>query len=187
MKKISILGLMLILSACTVYKLVPAGNVEVGDAYVISVDSSWSKSEFGHMQTYTKDGPALGAINVSTGVNEKEHLFSGQHASEPPPYKKDLSLIELQQFIHDSFVAIGAERIEFTEIRPEGFGKWHGIRAEFDYYTKSGLHKRGIINGAQHDGKFYYIMYHAPALHFFDKYKPDVEKIFQSVRTETDA
>ena len=176
----------LILNACTAYSLVEPGKIDVGGAYYVTVDSAWSRSQHGHIHSLTKDGFAIQAIQLSTGVKEKEHFFTAPTQLEQPPYKKDLSLIELQQFIHDSFVASGAEKISFSEIRPESFGGAQGIRAEFDFYTKSGLHKRAIIAGAQNDGKFYFILYHAPNLYFFDKNKQDAEDIIRSVTFKKD-
>lgn len=83
----------------------------------------------------------------------------------------------------DSFVAIGAERLTVKEIYPEPFGNWQGIRAEFDYYTTDGLKKRALLVGAQQNDKFYYILYEAPAMHFFDKRKKEVDEIIRSVKT----
>ena len=183
MKNISVICLLLMLSACTAFKLAPAGKVSIGDAYTIDLSEPWSLSEFGHLRTYTKDGPVLGAIHVSAGVKEDEHLLTGPEGEKQPPYKKDLSLIELQQFITDSFVAIGAERLTVTEIYPEPFGDWQGVRAEFDFYTKDGLKKRGLLVGAQHNDKFYYVLYEAPAMYFFDKRKSEVDAIIRSIKT----
>ncbi|MEX0694256.1 MAG: hypothetical protein WD075_07430 [Rhodospirillales bacterium] len=181
MKKIFVLSILYALNACTVYSLVEPGKVEVGDAYVITVNSSWSKSSHGHTYTFTKDGPALQSLTITTGIKEKDFMVSGSTDAPLPPYKKDLSLIEIQQFINDSMVALGAEKMEFTEIRPEPFGAWQGIRAEYNYFTKSGLQIRGLIVAAQNNDKFYYIMYNAPALHFFEKNRKDAEDIIQSV------
>ncbi len=171
------------LSACTAFKLAPVGKVNIGDAYSINLNDPWSLAEFGHLRTYTKDGPVLGAVHVSAGVKDDERLLTGPGEEKQPPYKKNLSLIELQQFITDSFVAIGAERLTVTEIYPEPFGNWQGIRAEFDYYTTDGLKKRALLVGAQQNDKFYYILYEAPAMHFFDKRKKEVDEIIRSVKT----
>lgn len=181
MKKLSALCLLVILGGCTIYQLAPAGKVDIGDTYSITLNDDWSQSEFKHMRTYTKDGPLLGAVSVTSGVNEDEHLLVGVGEDKQPPYEKNLSLIELQQFITDSFVATGAEKLTVSEIRPESFGSWQGIRAEFDFFTKEGLHKKALIVGAQQNDKLYYILYTAPALHFFDKNKPEVEGIIRSI------
>ncbi len=186
MKKL-VVSLALILNACTAYSLVEPGKIDVGGAYFVTVDTAWSRSQNGHLYSLTKDGYAIQALQMSTGVKQDEHFFTALTQQEQPPYKKDLSLIELQQFIHDSFVASGAEQISFSEIRPEPFGGWQGIRAEFDFYTKSGLHKRAIVAGAQNDGKFYFILYHAPALYFFDKNKQDAEDIIRSVNVKKES
>jgi len=186
-KKLAVFCLLLMLSGCTVYKLAPSGQIPVGDAYSINLSSSWSVYEFGHLRTYTRDGPVLGAVRASTGIKENEHLLAGQGEEKQPPYKKNLTLIELQQFITDSFIAIGAEKLTVTEIRPEQFGAWQGIRAEFDFYSKAGLKRRGLIVGAQQNDKFYYILYEAPAMHFFDKNKSEVEEIIRSVKIKPEA
>lgn len=183
MKKISVLFIVLLLNGCISFALVEPGKIDVGGNYTVSTSTTWSKYEVQQIKVLTVDGPGLQSVNISDGISEGEYLFGGNGTDGQPPYKENLALPEIQDFLLDSLIAVGSEKVTFTEVRPDQFGDWPGLRMEFSFYSKGGLEKRGIMVAAQNSGKLYSITYLAPALHFYDKSKEDVEEIIRSIST----
>ncbi len=181
MKKLSLLFVVLLLNGCITFALVEPGKIDAGGNYNVTTSTTWSKVEAEHNQILTVDGLGLQSVYISNGISEGDRLFGGSTAEAQPPYKPDMALPEIQDFILNSLVAAGMEKVEFTEIKLENFGDWPGLRMEFSMYTKNGLQKRGIIVAAQNSGKLFSIAYLAPTLHFYDKSKDDVEEIIRSI------
>lgn len=183
MKKLSLLFAVLLLNGCISFALVEPGKIDAGGNYSVTTSTSWSKIDAQHNQVLTVDGLALQSVYISNGISEGDRLFGGTTAEAQPPYKPNMSLPEIQDFVLNSLIAGGLEKVEFTEIRPENFGDWPGLRMEFSMYTKNGLKRRGLIVAAQNNDKLFSISYLAPALHFYDKSKDDVEEIIRSIST----
>lgn len=183
MKKLSLLFAVLLLNGCITLALVEPGKIDAGGNYNVTTSTSWSKLDQKHNQILTIDGLGLQSVYISNGIAEGERLFGGANEEAQPPYKTGMSLPEIQDFLLNSLVASDLEKVEFTEIRPENFGDWPGLRLEFTMYNKTGLQFRGIFVAAQNSDKLYSITYFAPALHFYDKSKEDVEEIIRSIST----
>ncbi len=171
-----------LLTGCTTYVLLEPGRVSVDDAYMFDVSQKWSKTAFQHHQILTLDGPALQTVHITTGIKDEQTLLYGLSEEPQPPYDKKMSLLEMQDFIRDSFIAIGAERFEITAFTPQDFATWPGFRITFSYLTKNGLDVRGVMVGAQRNEKLYTVSYSAPALHYFNKNVADFESIVRSIR-----
>jgi len=182
-KKLSLFFVVLFLNGCISFALVEPGKIDVGGNYSVSTSTTWSKYEVQQIQVLTVDGPGLQSVNISDGLSEGDFLFGGDGTDDQPPYKKGLTLPEIQEYLLNSLIAVGSEKVTFTEVRPDQFGDWPGLRLEFSYYTEGGLAKRGIMIAAQNSGKLYSIIYLAPSLHFYEKNKEDVEEIIRSIST----
>lgn len=183
MKKLSLILVALLLNGCITLALVEPGKIDAGGNYNVTTSTSWSKLDVKHNQILTVDGLGLQSVYISNGISEGERLFGGSTEESQPPYKADMSLPEIQEFVLNSLVTSNLEKVEFTEVRPENFGDWPGLRLEFSMYNKNGLRYLGLFVAAQNSDKLYSITYFAPELHFYDKSKDDVEEIIRSIST----
>ena len=183
MRHLTAIALLLTITGCVSYALVEPGSFKVGDAYQIQLDQKWSKIATSPYQTLmTLDGLSLQFVEISEGTEKEKSLLGIKGDKLQPPYDPAMSLLEIQNFIRDSFVAIGAERFETTSIIPDSFGEWPGFRIEFEYFTKNGLMMRGLMVGAQKDEKLYSITYVAASFYYFDKNIGDVERMIGSIK-----
>ncbi len=182
MRFASFLFVLAFLSGCTSFVLLEPGRVSVDDVYTFDVSQKWSKASQQHHHILTLDGPALQTVHITTGVKDKQTLLYDLSEEPQPPYDKKMSLLEMQDFIRDSFIAIGAERFEITSFTPKDFAAWPGFSVSFSYLTTNGLEVRGMMVGAQHNEKLYTVTYRAPALHYYDKNLADFEAIVRSIQ-----
>lgn len=170
------------LSSCTAYQLVKSGKHSVGGLYTFETDHDWSKHVYGPYITLTLDGPTLQFVHFTDGIKDKEFLFQELPGKKLPPYKKSMTVLELRDFIRDSFISIGAEQFELQSFEPYDFVKTPGFKASFTFLTEEGLAKRGEIVGTQKDDKLYTISYVAASLHYYGKTRGIYDAILQSVK-----
>lgn len=181
MRKFGLLLSLLVLSGCAFYSLVPAGKVTVDDTYTFTTQQDWNtNTQFGQVNL-TLDGQGIQQIIATDGIENEKKAFA-LPGRTLPTYKSSMSPLEVKDFVRDTVAGMGAEQIEETEFRPADFGPWPGFRTEYRYFSKNGLVRRMIVTGTQHNDKLYLIIFAAPELHFFEKHKPEVEYILNSIQ-----
>ncbi|NQV85244.1 MAG: hypothetical protein HQ494_15640 [Rhodospirillales bacterium] len=142
----------------------------------------WSKIKEGHTEIWTVDGPALQKITFINGLDDGDTLFTVQTQGKPPKYKKNMSFLEIIEFIETSATASGVVGMNSRNFRPYKFGTLDGFRTEFSFTLEDGLLREGFGVGAKKDEKLYLIFYSGAKLHYFPKHKDDVETILRSIK-----
>lgn len=170
-----------LLAACTQYSLVERGRVEIGETYSVESQIAWSKRSAGKRQIWTVDGPALQALWFYTGIKEGEPLLADRRGEDVPVFRANMKANDVAQLVADSLSRGGAAYVETSGLRPAAFGSRPGYRFEITYLTKSGLRMRGFALGAVIDGKLYLVLYYGAGIHYFDEYRDEVERIFESI------
>lgn len=182
MKKFYILVLAVLLSSCTAITLQKSGNISVDGKYIFETSVDWNQSTIGAIHSLTLDGFALQSLQISAGIKGDQKLLPELGESPQPKFEKTLTLLNMQDFVRDSFIAVGAERFVYESFSPANFGTWPGFRASYSFFTKDGLKKRGLIVGAIHDEALYTVNYIAAAVYYYDRTLPEVEKIIGSIK-----
>ena len=188
MKNVFVILFVAILSGCTVYTLVEPGPVEVDGTYTVSTTQKWSKASIAQTGTLlTQDGPILQRIILTDEISDGEALFKsdfyfiGQLSAPAPEYRKEMTAIELRDFLKDSVSALPYTSVEELSFKPDTFGPWPAVRGEYAMTLENGLQFRALIVGTQQDDKFHAIIYTAPRLHYFDKSLDEVERMIRSI------
>lgn len=194
MRKLHLLLLsatVLALSACASGPtLAPKGAFQSGQASVV-LDRDWSdtstvfNSRTPKVKLLTIDGVGLNRLYVSDGLDPSEPLMIGPNGDtkdKPAPRgSKNMSLTEQVEFVTQSVAEQGYLKVEYQKPKPVTIGTAKGVRFEMTMRTTDGLDMRGLGQAVTHKGKSYYIVYLAPAEHFYETYLPNALAAMDSV------
>lgn len=177
----------LTLSACANYQAIEPARHEIGDAYSVAPDRTWSRARQADHALWTVDGPALNALHMWADVADgtalaKPPAGSGESA-DLPVYKDGMRAGDIADLVAASLTLQGGAA-EVRNLRPARFGALDGFRFAVDYETGDGLAKRAIAKGAVTDtGRLHMIVYAAAAEHYFGAHRASAEAVFASVRS----
>jgi hypothetical protein len=174
---------------CVSYALVKPERLTVQGAYSVEPQIAWTrvfKPQYGIAanEVWTVDGPALESILFTPGLEDGDALFvagSPEALAEYPVYRSYMSETEIMEFVAESMTRTGAEQMEERNLRPVAFGSERGFRFDFSYLSQNGLEYAGVANAAILDGRLYVILYRGTALHYYEKYLPQVERMLDSI------
>lgn len=180
-----------LLAGCSSVTLAPKGTLAAGSAQ-LTLSRDWSDISklYGHrapkVKILTLDGPGLNRLLVSEGLTEKDPLLvnpsRGDNKNAPAPRgKANMSFQEHIEFVSNSLSVIDLQQIATASPRPADI---QGIRAvRFDITAKSpeGLDLKGVAQAVSKNGLNYYVVYIAPAEHYYDAALSDVQATMDSV------
>ncbi len=176
---------LVLLSGCVAWSKLPASEKKLASGYYVTPQIEWSARRTGATELWTVHGPGLEAVQIAKG------LADGKPLQKPASYKEKMPLFhggmvasEVAELVVETFSRVGAGNVELLGVRPEPFGGKPGFRFDLRLSSPSGLSLSGLGAGAIVGGKLYLIVFTAPQQHYFDTYKPTVEKIIASVRFE---
>lgn len=175
------LSFLVFVAACGQYTLVKPGKVKVGDLAVQS-SMAWSQLSSGNAYIWTVDGQFLHEIYFVTDLEDNEPLLVGRGEDNQPKFKSGMTSIEIADLFKNSLASKSVRDFEIKNLRPATFAATEGFRFEFDYRTSSGVEKTGMAIGAVRNKKLNLIFYHGTRLHYFDRYKEEVEAIIASAQ-----
>lgn len=174
----------LLLSACSHYTLLEPHRYQVTEFYSVEPQISWSRAKQGTVELWTVDGPLLQAVRLISDIKEGDVLFPvfGQD-KKLPQFRAGMTATEIQELVVDSMAASGAANISTSNLRPFQFGTLPGFRFELQFLSADGLEFDGTAAGTTSEGRLFLILYTGTRSHYFDKHKPDVERMLQSIQT----
>lgn len=176
-----------VLSGCVSYSLVESSNKRSIDGiYNVSTAISWSKMEDGNLEVWTREGPLLQQLIFFKGVEDGDYLIKlpGQSEDTLPKFRKEMTFLEIQDFMIASFKRINAQDIEIQQMTPAKFGEKDGFRIDYKFKTEDGIGKTGFLVGTIVEEELHAITYFGTDIHYFDLNKADAEKIIQSISFE---
>jgi len=169
------------LSGCAAYTLVEPKSVSMAD-FVVDSQIRWSSITNGQWELWTVDGPGLQSLQFLKGLPHNDPLFS-RGDDKRPRFRKDMTPTELVEFVADSLVAMGAQQMAASNLRPTKLADIDGFRFDLAFATKDGLDKRGFVVGFIKKEKLYLVLYQGTADHYYGKHLADVERVVQSIRS----
>lgn len=168
--------------ACSPFSAMDQGPQTVDGVVIIEPSGPWSiysDAADGTTQAWTRNGPRLDLLMFILNVPDNTALFGGKN---PPVFRAGMTEIEIVEAVADGLTQLGLSRVEFSDVRPADFGTLPGFRAQLSLVDGSGLAKRGLLYGANQDGTLHLMLFQAAELHYYDAIRPDVERIFRSIR-----
>lgn len=181
----AVFGVFLIVTGCAHYTLIEAGNkVEVGQAFRVDPEISWSMTKENGVIIWTVDGPGLERLIFFPGIDDGAPLFKtspGQKAEKMPIFKASMTFLEVMDLLEATLVQKQFHQFGKQNLRPATIGEHEGFRVDFSYASKAGLEYKGFAAGAIKDGRLYLVMYTGTALHYYEKYAAAAENIVKSI------
>lgn len=181
-------GALLALGACASISNVPAGPMKVGSAEV-TLGRDWSDistimtGSVKKVRVLSIDGPLLNRLYVTDGLSAGEALIKAPSKDKPTPTLRDgMNSSERMEFVADSVAAMGYQRVETQRPRPARFGDAPAVRFDISARTEEGLDVLGTAMAAETGKKSYFVLYLAPAEHYYQASLPEVEKVIASAR-----
>lgn len=178
---------LLLMTACAPIQSVSPGPLAVGDKHTVVLNRQWSDvsailpQRAKNVRVLSIDGPLLNRLYIAQGLRPGEGLIRAASKEQPvPTYHADMGPTELAEFVAESAVALGYQRVETAKLRPAKFGAADALRLDLSAKTQSGLEISGVAQVSTVDGKLYLMLYLAPSEHYFTATLPDVEAILNS-------
>lgn len=195
MKRLSVLALAAMLAALPAapvlagWKLVEEDKpVTIGKSTMKVTPSEnwnrWSVRPVKEGEIWTRDGTNLNELYFVTGLPAGMTLYKDTQKKERPlpklPAKLDLS--EIPEFYESSTrLVLGTSVFQMTSVEPAKMGGQDAVKFAFEYSVEgSPLKRRGMGLGTMVKGQLYLITYLAPATHFFERDRAEVEAIMAS-------
>ena len=176
------------LTGCAAIVSAPAGAYNAPSPYQVSLGREWSDMSAAAGATpktvrlLTIDGPLLNRLYIVGPLKSGEVMFKSNVKEKPSPKIRDgMSATERMEFVTDNLTLAGFQRLETSRPRPAKFSGADAVRFDLTGKTTEGLDLKGTAEVADIDGKFYAIIYLAPAEHYFSANLSEVEKVMESV------
>lgn len=155
--------------------LAPAGKFAQG-SHSVTLDRDWSAySADSRTKTrmLTVDGILLNRLYVSDGLSPSDPLFvdpvRGDNETNPAPRgKADMSLSEQMEYVATAVSVLDYQKVETLNPKPVTVNGAKGVRFEFTAKTSEGLNMKGLAQSVSKNKLNYYIVYIAPAEHYYD-------------------
>lgn len=190
MKKLTLLITVLWLGGCTAYSLVPAGRVDLTNNFALTTDIAWNKSPFSGqvgpaVKLWTNNGLSLDRVFIVSGIKPGKPIFKSYDRGNPMPnFESDMlppELAELVEISMNKLYGEGEVSVNVSELRPAEVSGETGVRFEIDYVAPTGYRVRGQSIAVVKNELLYVVIFDAAQLHYYDKYKPSIDKMFDSI------
>ncbi len=171
------------LAACAPYTLVEPHRRSIADVYTVEPQLAWTSTSTRKIESWTVDGFVLHQLRFFKAVGDGDPLLPspGADKQDRPPFRKTMTATEIAELVVDSLYG---GRTTPENLRPATFGDAPGFRFEASWAKKDGVNGRSIVAGAVLKDRLHLIAYDALAIHYFAKYRPQVECVIESVRLQ---
>ena len=162
-----------------IYGLVEPGVRSMDGVYTVKSQLSWSKTDSGKIETWTIDGFTLQQVRFFKGISEGDSMLLGRTTVDGQArFRAAMTPIELTEFVMDSLFG---SQFSPKNVRPASFGRASGFRFEVSYWSADGAKRDALVAGASVKNRLHVIVYDGTSQYYFDKYRPEVEKILESI------
>lgn len=191
-----VLAILLTIAGCAPYALVEPVRTRIGDTYSVEPQVRWtSLRQGGRTELWTIDGPGLESIRFIKNVGDGETLFGravvtagpgGGRTPEDkqPRFRATMTPSEIMELVADTWSVLGASKVQTTDLRPAKFGAADGFLFNFAFVWPDGAEARAMAAGAVVKQRLQLVVYSGTQLHYFDKYRPTVDRLLESIRIE---
>lgn len=189
MKKIAILTLALILSACTTVTQIQ-GEQRLGNRLSVKLPSAWNKfSQPASVpyEVWTQEGVMLDQLRIWAAIKPEQALIVKQMANEQkaakvPVFSPGLRPDQWVALLETAYAADGSV-VNVDKVEPATLAGVKAVRFEFSMTRKNDdLAFRGVGWAAEQDKLFFAAVFTAPRLHFYGQLQPKVEAIIRTAQ-----
>ena len=138
-----------------------------------------------YLQTRTDSGDVLVATDTGTSLQSIRVVHRANRKAFPSIEKgatPAMSVEELaQRFIEDTTSRFAMDVVEVLNNQPVTLDGHEGFRVHWRYQIEN-LRYQAVALGAIRADGFYLVIYNAPTLHYFDRYREDFEAAVRTFR-----
>lgn len=186
---LAIASLSLLVAACSQVSEVKPGKNEVLGLFTVENSVAWNRISDSNSETWTLDGPFLQNLAFKTNISDGENIFREEGSEDGPnrkfrnmpKFRKGMTEPEIGEMIIASISQLGSANAKSLGMKPALFGGRNGFVIEIEFSEDDGLNKRMLVHGMSSGDKLHLVMFSAPALYYYDRDKPRVEKIVKSI------
>lgn len=191
MKNLILAATLLLLSGCY-YTMIPADKPVRIAFYQVEPQIAWNKFTItdGTTEQWTVDGHSLQSLNFVSGIADGKPMRKPAYNSpveDMPLFRSSMTPSEIEEFVVDTFARLGFADVVAAGLSPARFGYLDGFRFSLSMLTPTGLEFDGLAIGAVKDEKLFMIIYTGARRYYFPKYRADVERLFDSIRSDEQA
>lgn len=145
----------------------------------------WSQYGTGRERIWTRDGVALNRLMLIRNVRDGEHVFlkpkdRSARRGEGALYRSGMTDPELVELVADGLRSMGAESLQIETVEPLELADAPGFLARLQFQNRPGLHFSALLAGQADAKGFSFMLFHAPALHYFPR---DVDAVLALIRS----
>lgn len=188
MRLSTLLAAGLLAAACTeTVTLAPAGAFSTGH-YVMELERDWSRIPDGlapsvSVDQLTVDGPQLNQVYLIDGLKDGAAIIERDEDEDPAPvFRTAMSELDVVEFLTDTLSEMGLQDVAVSDVRPADFAGSPGVRFDFAAARENGLALAGSAAAATSGETLNGLIFVAPAEHYYNAYRGDVETMFDSAR-----
>jgi hypothetical protein len=191
MKRLLLILLALELAGCaSVAKMekVDSGQQNVGPRLEVTLDGAWN--QFQSAQTapariWTMEGLPVDEMRIYAGIKDGEEIDAGARAVagvKKLAFRAGMQPDEIVAMFEGLYTR-GGSTFKLDKLEPWSFGGEKGFRFEFTFTRKvDGVANLGVGYSTVSKGELFALLYFAPRLGFFPRYKDKVEQVARSAR-----
>lgn len=187
MKKLLLIVLAVLLSACASIKKVESGNHAVGERLSVNIEGAWNHLDFPGLkpaEVWTMEGVTVDEFLIYSGIKDgqvmhPDNQVNGQKKSFV--FRSGMQTEEVVSMFEGVLTRDGSN-FKLTKLEPYPFGGRKGFRFEYERIRKfDNVQQLGVGFGSVDKGELFALIYQAPRLTFFPRHKDRVEAIAKSV------
>jgi hypothetical protein len=183
--------LMLGLSACGGYSLVPVGTLAVANKQlivapvdtwnrVVSGVSSYALRKAPGSEYWTADGDMLNLLSFHSGLAEGATLFKAVDKKERPmpAFRSSMTLAEIPEWVESSMRLRSANATnQMGEVKPLTFSGQPGVQFDLTYVDETEVPRKARGAATVKDGKLYLILFEGVTPVYFNRRIEEVDRI----------
>lgn len=188
MKKLYVIVLIALLSACATVNKVDSGKRAVGDRFVLTIEGAWNHIDFPGIkpaQAWTMEGLAIDELLIYSGIRDGQALhpeFSSDSKKKNFSFRSTMQTEEVVSAF-EGMLSRDGSTFKLIKLEPFTLGGKKGFRFEYERIRKrDNVQQNGVGYGAVDKGELFALIYHAPRLTFFPRQFSRVEAIARSAQ-----
>ena len=188
MKRLACVFLLSVLAGCAAVAKVEKGDRAVGARMVVVIEGPWNHitaPAIGPAETWTMEGLPVDQLLLYSGLKDGEAIHSTSHANPKAKQFKFRTTMEPDEIVSlfEGMLTRDGSRFKLTRLAPVEFAGQKGFRFDYTLTRKvDNVRLSGLGYGAVNKGELFAIVYMAPQLAFFPRYKDRVEQMASAAR-----
>ncbi len=188
MKRLLLVGLLLILAGCATVKKIDSGVNTIGERMNINITGNWNGLDFPGIkpaQVWTMEGLTIDELIIYAGIKNDQAMHIENSADSKLKNFVFHSNMPTEEIVSmfEGVLSRDGSTFKLLKLERYPFGGTNGFRFEYERIRKlDSVQLRGVGFGGVDKGELFALLYQAPRLTFFPRHQARVEDIAKSVR-----